>query len=220
MLTLGTYNIYCEEDDLSKLIERFIVDKENYLKVDDITNVQMQFDMAIRKSLLEWHKYKIGDDIAEIAKRVRKQFTQNHPEGFKFLNEYRTIGNLKGSILMVGDRYGDKLLPPLIPFGNNMPGLNFFHAIEKSKVDWKDIIITNATKRNEESIDDKTAMLDELSLPNLKTVICLGNNSYDFVSRMSVGKDLLIKKIPHPSAAFVYNNSTVEEYAERINNVF
>lgn len=231
MRMLGTYNIYCTAPK-EKLKDRFKVDDETFLTVDDIEPVLAGFEEFLNhETLLEWDNYVIGDSYDELAKKIAAKFTPDFIRRVEKFKEYRTIGNLEGSTLIVGEKYGDKLLQPLIPFGNNNPGLMLFEAIEQSMLEWNDIIITNAFKHGFTDKQNYEALRDELFLPKVRTVVCLGNNAYDAVLRALAPErqmDLFGKtgvmprviKITHPSGYYSYRSGTAEGYAELINHAY
>ncbi|MBI2020109.1 hypothetical protein HYS94_01695 [Candidatus Daviesbacteria bacterium] len=220
MLMLKTVNVYCIDSE-SSIQSRINLSKENeYISSNEVNIILRSYDNCLRTSILTWNTYKLGDDISPLVSLIQKQ-TLNLRRRLNFLS-YRTIGNLLGSILIVGDRYGDKLLPPLIPFGNNEPGLRLFLALEKSNLSWSDIIITNSIKLNKNEIgleiDNKKALIEECSLPNIKVIVCLGNNAYNNVLAIKpkISNNVIINKIPHPSAWFVYQNKSIESYSRLI----
>lgn len=219
MLTHGTVNIftYGQEKDIK---DRFIKDKESFLTLKDIKPVLKKYEEEIVKSSLKWFRYKIGDDIEEFIQDIQVHILKHQDIIGKTSNfvKYRTIGSLYGKVLMVGDKYGDMLLPPLVPFGNNAPGLSLFEAIEKSELDWNDVILTNAFK-SMPNVNDYDALEEELNLPFVSTVLCLGNNSYNAViEHKEKLKAKMIYKIPHPSSAFVYQHQNVDNYAMLIDS--
>src|SRR3990167_6216070 len=179
MLTQRTFNIYCH-NEVARIQEVFEKNKheKQYPTLEEIAPILNQFDIALDNSILRWHKYQYGDSVDSLVELIKSYFqnTQDTLGGIQVWKDYRTIGNLEGSVLIVGDKYGDKLLPPLVPFGNNEPGLKLFKSIKNSNLYWNDIIITNAFKKNEKKINSIEAIQKELSLPNVKLVIALGNN--------------------------------------------
>ena len=222
MLTQRTFNIYCRQD-IDKIKQNFLKNthEKQYPNEDEIEPIIEKFEEAIEKSLLDWHVYTWSDNVDTLVNNILSHST-NTPDLIRNIEkwkEYKTIGNLQGSVLIVGEKYGDKLLKPLVPFGNNEPGLKLFRAIDKSKLSWNDIIITNAFKHGLSEIDNMAAMKNELSLPNVKYVICLGNAAYEYVSSMSEIKsyNLKVYRLLHPSAAFAHQNMPIVEYAELLN---
>jgi len=227
MLAQQTFNIYCYDEQI-QLAKRFKECNETFLKEEEIWQTLLYFESALKDSMLEWHKYRIGDDIEQLMASIEKWNTQVITKDINKFKGYRTIGNLEGSVLFIGEKYGDALELPLVPFGRNKPGLMFFKAIEESSLDWKEVILTNAIKQNDRSLrgefsaSDKIALEQELKLKRLKSVICLGNKAYDYAmelkpERFDMPKNLKIKKISHPAYAFAYNDWSIEKYAEEIN---
>lgn len=190
--------------------------ESSYINVDDVELIVEKFDIEKKKSILDWKSYKIGDDIDDLLLSIEAHFKFLNEEGIKKFIRYRTIGNLKGKYLIVGDQYGPGLKPPLIPFGNNFPGLKLFEALNKTKLGWNNMIITNAFKPIP---DSRQALLDELTLPGVEYIICLGDNAFkEVLSVQEEGKiDKKIVKVPHPSSFFVYQGKSIEDYAKLIN---
>ena len=226
MLALGTFNIYCT-DTREKIAERFVKDKEEYIQLDELNAIYNSYEQAIKDSSLTWHEYRIGDSIDELAEKIKKHMSN---ELFKRAHEAqktKTIGNYDAEIMFVGEKYGDRHLPPMIPFGNNEPGLNFFKALNHiypTVFDWKNMILTNAFKFGLTEKENREALEAELSRPNLKKVICLGDNANDYVKQVASvlfqpnlfnteKKSPIIKKVTHPSGFFVYQGGVIEEYA-------
>lgn len=221
MMSLNSFNIYTQ-DTLDKVKERFKTDNETSTHSFEIEPLQDMFEIAIKNSSLNWHRYKIGDSISSLACMIEKQFSSvDIKEIIKFRN-YRTVGNLNSEVIFVGEKYGSKLLLPLIPFGNNSPGLVLFKALNKAGVDFKNIILTNAFKHGLTDIENKNALIDEMSLPFVKKVICLGNSAYEYVKSVEssynklTGESLKIYKIKHPSYVASYSNMSIENYAAEI----
>lgn len=226
LLAMNAVCIYCsnEKDFIEKKFEE---DDETFTKKDEISRLLDLFQVSIFKSSLNWHSYVIGMDMDEIASRIEKLQRQDDPgEAFLF-QRYRTIGNLReAEVLIVGEKYGDKLLPPLVPFGNNMPGLKLFQSLEETKIGWNKIALTNAFKHDVGKEENQEALLKEMKLPNISKVICLGENSYNYVKSVyflnkdSLKKEIKISKVYHPSAAFVYKKMSTKEYANMISKEF
>lgn len=221
-LSLGTFNIYCT-DEKETIKKRMIELKEDFIRVDELDDILEGFDTALQSSILDWHEYRIGDSVDELAEQIKKTFEKKKIEKrYDIFSKYRTTGNYSGSVLILGEKYGPNWLPPRIPFGNNLPGLQFFKALEKSNIPWNEIIISNAIKNNEKEVDNEKALIDEMSFKNITSIICLGNSSYDMVSdvlkRNKINKS--IEKIPHPAYWFVYNGGTIEDYAKLFNDIY
>jgi len=213
MLTsLNSFNIYTVDSE-DKIKERFIKDNEIYTFKNEIVPILNKYEEAIDNSILNFHRYSIGDSIVSVAEKIKKQFSRRSLSEILKFREYRTVGNLDGEVLFVAEKYGDKLLPPLIPFGNNSPGLMLFEAFQKGKIDLKNIILTNAYKYGMSEKENEKAMIDELQLPFLKKVICLGTASYNYVKKIGYEN---VYKIKHPSYVVSYSNMTVDDYAKEI----
>ncbi len=221
MLTLNTFNIYCT-GELKDIKKRCKEQNETFITGNEIDKVYNNFEKEISNSILTWHKYTIGDDIDELAEKIKKHLEKNHSIiRYKIFKKSRTTGNLKGKYLFLGEKYGDRLQPPLIPFGNNQPGLLFFNALKLSGADLDDLMLSNAIKSNREEgqLDDIDLLKKELSFKNLKKVICLGKASLNFTSDV-LNKFPEIKvditSIPHPSFVYQYSSMTTEDYAKII----
>ena len=215
MLMMDTVNIFCY-DKAENVKERLKRSFERQLITESqVENILTRYQDAMLESPLDWIPYTIGTDLSTIIDKVQvKLGSINQEQKRKFLR-YRTLGKLTSKVLFVGDRYGDKLLPPLVPFGNNDPGLRLFQAIDQlQKVSWRNVLITNSIKLNGNGIDHKQALVEECSLPSIEVIICLGNNAYENVCLTGIKKR--IEKIPHPSAWFVYKNGSVDDYAMQI----
>ena len=75
-LSLKTFNIYCS-DDPEKIKQRFRDLNEDFTKEDEIEIILDNFEDALSRSLLDWHRYAIGDDIDELAEKIKKHFEAN-----------------------------------------------------------------------------------------------------------------------------------------------
>jgi hypothetical protein len=220
MLSLNTINIICEDDE-DEIKRRFAKNHEEFLTSDEAEAVLEGYQREVKKSILSWKHYRIGDSIADIAEELSKTVTQNDIRRHYLFYEYGTIGNYDGTTLIVGEKYGDKLLKPLVPFGNNEPGLKLFESLDLAGIDWCNVIMTNAYKYNEatQMFDDGENFAQELaSLQNVKNIICLGEKAFKVVSFAM--NDMMhparLVKIPHPSYMFSYNNKSIREYSEII----
>jgi uracil-DNA glycosylase len=223
MLSLNTINIVCEDDE-DEIKHRFAKNHEEFLTTDEAEAVLDGYQREVKKSILKWKHYRIGDSIADIAEELSKTVTQDDIRRHYLFYEYGTIGNYDGTTLIVGEKYGDKLLKPLVPFGNNEPGLKLFKSLDIAGIDWRSVIMTNAYKYDErtEKIDEGENFAQELvSLQNVDKIVCLGEKAFKVVS--FAVSDIMHKakvvKIPHPSYMFSYNNKSIEEYSEIIKKV-
>ncbi len=221
-LSLGTFNIYCS-DDKENIKKRMIELEENFISIEELDPILDGFNTALKNSILDWHEYKIGDSIDELAEKIKKKFEKRKIEKrYEIFSKYRTTGNYSGSVLIFGEKYGPNWLPPRIPFGNNRPGLLFFKSLEQSKLDWKDIMISNAIKNNEEEVDNEKALIDEVSFKKVEKIICLGNNSYEIVLKI-LDKNKIKKKVfkvLHPAYWFVYGSGDIKSYANLFNKIY
>lgn len=231
LLSMHAVGIYCGAPE-EKIAERFRTDslKETFLSEEDILPVLRQFDAATSASIIDWEKYEIGDDISELSHKIGSGFTQDALEDADFFRRYRTIGDYQNATtLIVGEKYGDKLLEPLVPFGNNLPGLGLFESLDSAGIDWKKVVITNAIKTFKicgATYYDDRSIIKELSFPKIEKVICLGEKSYDFVCKTANSlydssrfSNLKFYKVHHPSSVFAYHNISPEEYVEELRNV-
>ena len=128
---------------------------------------------------------------------------------------------MKLKYLIIAEKYGGiEPKQPLVPFGSNEPGLLLFNALNNINIKWNEILLTNSIKyinrefqMNEYS---ENALKDEMLLENVNTIICLGNNSYDYsmkvIEKFKIKKK--IYKIPHPSYWLCYSGKTLEEYSD------
>ena len=221
-LSLSTFNIYCT-DEKETIKKRMIELKEDFITVDELDDILEGFDIALKNSMLDWHTYRIGDSVDELAEKIKKNFEKNKiQKRYDIFSKYRTTGNYSGSVLILGEKYGPNWLPPRIPFGNNLPGLQFFRALEKSNIPWNEIIISNAIKNNEKEVDNEKALLDEVNFKKIKKIICLGNKAYETVSEVFSKNNInkKVEKIPHPAYWFVYNGGKIKDYAKLFNNIY
>jgi uracil-DNA glycosylase len=224
-LMLGTFNIFCH-DSLENIEKRCASLKEDFIKGDEIGKVLSNFHSVIENdSILKWHYYTIGDSIDELAEKIKKHFDEiRTSQRYRLLSEYRTVGNPEAEYLIYGERYGDSLKMPLIPFGNNSPGLFLFKSLRASKLKLNEIMISNIFKSNYlmPDVDDEAAAVEEMKLPNVKKVICLGNESYNETMRIATKNNLLgkveIVKVYHPSYVTQYSDMSLEDYTSLINS--
>lgn len=222
MLSLNTFNIYCY-NDIDFIEKKFKEDKESFLTKEDIKPVLKLFEKSLNKiSILKWHKYKIGDDIDEIAEKIKKSFESYDKEKIEMFKKYRTVGNFDSEVIIYGEKYGDKLLPPLIPFGNNYPGLGLFLSLNKSKFKLNKILISNVFKHGLSEKENEEALFKELNLKNIKLAICLGDSAYYYLESKikKLNKNIYIEKIYHPSYVFAYNKLTGKHYIELLNKIY
>ncbi len=221
-LSLSTFNIYCT-DEKETIKKRMIALKEDFITVDELDDILEGFDIALKNSMLDWHTYRIGDSVDELAEKIKKNFEKNKiQKRYDIFSKYRTTGDYSGSVLILGEKYGPNWLPPRIPFGNNLPGLQFFRALEESNISWKEIIISNVIKNNEKEVDNEKALLDEVNFKKIKKIICLGNKAYETVSEVFSKNNInkKVEKIPHPAYWFVYNGGKIKDYAKLFNNIY
>lgn len=219
--TLDTFNIYCY-DSFDNIKKRFIEDNEDYLTFEDINKILNGYEKILSNSSLNWHKYKIGDSIEELIVKIKEHFSKlNYKKINKYL-EYRTIGDLNNSkYLIVAEKYGGiEPKQPLVPFGSNRPGLLLFNALNATNIRWNEVAFTNSIKytNREFQLNDysENALKEEMQIKNIESIICLGNNSYDYtikvMEKFKIKKK--IYKIPHPSYWLNYSGKPLNEYSE------
>jgi hypothetical protein len=222
MLSLATFNIYCT-DSLENIERRCKQNHETFIVGDQIRQTLEKFEEEIGQSALTWHRYTIGDSIDGLAEKIKKHFAEKDIETRKeFFQKWRTAGDyFNAKYLFIGEKYGgDVPKEPLIPFGSNEPGEFLFKAIHLAGIDLKDVLITNAFKNNEilPIENEKQVLADEMQLPKLEKIICLGTSAYD--EALPILLDYMFKpdiiKIYHPSYCSSYANISVETYAKSI----
>lgn len=220
-LSLNTFNIYCV-DDREKIKERMIREKEDFLLVSEIDEILRNFDLSLNKSILKWHYYTIGDDIKKLAKQIKKEFKKKDLiDRYKIFNEYGTVGNYDGKILILDERYRSSIKTSKADFKNNRINLELFKAIEESKISWNEIIISNAINSNIKLNQEKTS-LKEISFKNIKKIICLNENTYEKTKKL-LGKDKTKKNIynfSQPTHFFKKCNGTIKEYSKALNDIY
>lgn len=65
----GVKGIYCS-DNKESIETRFKLVGESYITPDEIKPIQINYDLAIERSLLPWIPYTIGDSYNELIKRL------------------------------------------------------------------------------------------------------------------------------------------------------
>ena len=225
-MMLGTFNIFCY-DSLENIEKRCISENEEFIKGDEIGKVLKNFHEVIENdSILDWHYYKIGDSIDELAEKIENHFNSIRvSQRYRLLSENRTVGNPDGEYLIYGEKYGDSLKMPLIPFGNNSPGLFFMKALKASDIDLRNVMISNIQKSNYmmPDVNDAEAAVEEMKLQNVKKVICLGRDTFEKANDIAAKNNLLGKvklaKIYHPSYVTQYSDMSLQDYVSEINAV-
>lgn len=217
MSGLQTFNIYAEGPE--KLIaKRFDEDGETFLSKEEIPQVLDLYDENIKKSMLLWHHYHIGDDMDKMLEIAQWFLPKDLKEKRKWLS-YRTVGNYEqAKYLFVGEGYGPNWQnnPPLIPFGNNDPGLWLYSALDKLGI-LKDSLITNAEKKHKMGTSNENAFIDEASLKDIEVIVPLGNNALNKIVSWLKSHDIEKKVvlINHPAWA-TRKGITINQYASII----
>ncbi len=226
--TFNTFNIYATDDE-ERIKQRFITDKEEYLDLSDISKITEGYEKIIANSCLTWHNYIIGYDMDLVVSKIKSHIDSLNIEQIKDYVKRGTVGNIiNPEYLIVGERYGEPVREPLIPFGRNNPGLLLFESLLKSKMScmMDRVMITNAYKvinnggnYEFDAEQSKKSIIEETSIPSIKKIICLGNSSYEYVNAfLKPFAQTSLSKIFHPSFWLRYSGKPAHKYVDIINS--
>ena len=214
-----SFNIYCWTDSATTK-KKFTEDREDYAKFEDIRPLALNFEKAIKTSLNHWNRFDYRTDpkyvkISEKIKVWQKRQNENKNILQKMI-DMRAIGNFYAKTLILGEVSNVELEQEKyklinVPFANGPSADILYSALNKAKIPTTNYVLSNIRKAH---LPGKPLLLDEIELPNIKNIVCLGNQSYELTSDYCEAYQirLPIIKVPHP--AFVARGgTTVEQYA-------
>lgn len=219
-LARGTFNIYtC--DNPKKIELRFQTDGETFLTPEDIRPIIYGYQREVETSALNWYWYTIDGQkgLDHVLWGVKTHWEMTHkeyPGDFNRTFKYRTLGNpLAMETLFVGEIENTRYEGA--PFAYGPGGKLLINAIQKTGLDWNTIGITNSEKSFIKK-NGKLALIDELTIPSLKTIITLGNKAHEntLAALEHLSDKPKVVQLPHPSYFSRFNAADFGKYAKLI----
>lgn len=219
----GSMHVYCETD-VEEIKENFVKDGEEEADINQVKDVLEYFNKSIEKSRLEWYRfdYREDQDYLTIVNSLINPWLEEYKQRenkIKALIPLRTIGAIGARTLIMGDECNsdkeiEKYKHVVLPFSKGISSNLLWNAIDNIPL-WY-YSVSNAMKYH---MDHLILLEEELSLPNLQIVICLGNNSYNYVSKFVDQnprfKHLVIERVSHP-AYIARMNLDINIYGKKI----
>lgn len=191
---------------------------DEFTKADEIPAIIKGFRRAIAESKLDWFKfdYRADGDYRYIDKVVEEWLHEQALElaWRQHFIPLRTRGDLGAEILFVGERCNESYdeLDYAVPFAAGPAAKLLIPLLQGRKY-----ALTNALKVHLR--EETVGLPNELGLPNLKVVACLGDAAYDVVRSIIAAKPSSYKfdviKLHHPSYVARFKRG-VKQYKETL----
>lgn len=220
LMRAATY-YYCYTDEVTTRAN-FEKDNEDYAMKEDILPLADAFNKAQHLSRLPWLRFDYRKDPKyKEVDRVIDQWWNNvtrHLDTIKSMIESRAVGNFFAKTLVIGDvsnigieqaRYREVN----VPFANGPSAELIYKSIPSI------VALSNAKKAHSHELVD---LKDELSLPFLEKVICLGNEarkSFElWENNYKISKRINVMKTFHPAYA-LRGGMTEKEYIQELKTI-
>lgn len=191
--------IFCSTNK-SNTVKNFRKDNETYTQEEDIDKIQSLYMKEISNSRLEWIEFNYLEDenYTNIDRQIINWYKQlmRRISHIKSLISLRTLGNYNAKTLILGeisniDLEQDRYKDINVPFANGPSARILYEAIGG-----KNVAITNVKKAH---MNNSPSIYEEFLLPNLETIICLGNKAYEYIYDNKIRKHINVIRAYHPS---------------------
>ena len=215
----NSFNIY-SYTNFAEIKENFVKEKEEYATIDDIMKLHQQYYQVIEKSNVGWYNFNYLEDgnYEKIDKLIRDWQTEYkiNEHALKAQIDARTIGNFYADTLILGEvcnmnklKDGDE--KTMVPFNYGHSAEFVFKALQN--IPTNRYAISNVMKVHN---GGKVNIKAELELPNLKTIICLGNTCAKAIKDLKLDEIYQVVTIPHPSYFARFQQYDYNKYGNMI----
>lgn len=207
--------IYCETS-AKEIAKTFKSRGEELAKASEIPKILAEFHQAIGKSRFRWHQFDYRKDkdyakLDEFVDKALQPYQTFYPLVHRLIDT-RIRGDFFAHTLYVGERCNENLEPLelIMPFSSGRSG-EFLQGILPPNV-----AMTNAYKSHDGG--KPSGLADELMLPFLKRVVCLGNEAHAVIKGMLSDKfhQLDVVKMAHPAYATRFERQKLSTYKRRL----